>query len=86
MQKGNPTEHPPTHNNRFAKFLYHSGIRIGGASGALKHQSFVKKLTLEARVSFSSSSTACWAGVEEEDDEGEATAMTTAVEEFCRLQ
>jgi hypothetical protein len=86
MQKGNPTEDPSTHNNRFAKFFYHSGIRIGGASGASKHQSFRKKLTLEARVSFSSSSTACWAGVEEEDDEGEATAMTTAVEEFCRLQ
>jgi hypothetical protein len=40
---------------------------------------------LEARVSFSSSSTACWAGVEEEDDEGEVTAMTTAVEAFRRL-
>jgi hypothetical protein len=85
MQKGNPTEHPPTHNNRFEKFLYHNGIRIGGASGASKHQNFRKKLTLEASVSFSSSSTACWAGVEEEDDEGEATAMATAVEEFCRL-
>jgi hypothetical protein len=76
---------PPTHNNRFAKLLYHSGIPFGGASGASKHQCFMKKLTLEARVSFSSSSTACWAGVEEEADEGEATAMTTAVEEFCRL-
>jgi hypothetical protein len=33
----------------------------------------------------SSSSTACWAGIEEERDEGEVTALTTAVEVFRRL-
>jgi hypothetical protein len=72
MQKGNSRNtHPPTHKKRLAKILYHSGIRIAGAAGASKDQSLRKELTLEA--DFSSSSTACWAGIGEEGDEGEAT-------------
>jgi hypothetical protein len=67
-----------------AKILYHSGIRIAGAAGASKDQSLRKELTLEADFS-SSSSTACWAGIGEEGDEGEATALTTAIEASFRL-
>jgi len=61
---------------------------IAGAAGASKHQNFRKELTLEGGFSSffpSSSSTACWAGIEEEKEEGEVRAMTTAVEAFCRL-
>jgi hypothetical protein len=60
---------------------------IAGAAGASKHQNFRKELTLEGVFSSFSSyaSTACWAGMEDERDEGEVRAMITAVEAFCHL-
>jgi hypothetical protein len=81
--KGGFQKHPPTHKKRLTKILYHSDIRIAGAAGASKDQSLRKELTLEADCS--SSSTACWAGIGGEGDEGEATALTTAIEASFRL-